>query len=412
MCLINPHRYKKDGFIQYGLYDKLAFEAKIADGYIPVANAGDFDNLRNPILQEMGVGSPFAGNYTTGVDKKYIQYIGVDLSTYANWTHYGLWNGNFDGNEIATIGLTSFGVVYPSMFGTIQAGGNVVNMILFGDIGNGSETVVGGFCGPNFGIIDNCVFNGMLNGIGGIGGIAGATQIASQIKNCTTNITITATGNSVGGIAGGAIGLIDNCSSGGIITSSANNAGGIVGACLNSNAINISNCQSSCNVTGSRFVGGILGGASSSATNLLINNCSASGTIVGTDLITSNAGGAIGEFRAGNALDCYATGNVIGAAGRSAGFISDLYAGATATNCYSTGNVSGATTNGGFSAFNAGTALNCYWDTVASGNPTSAGGTGKTTAEMKAGVPGVGIYTDWLTPPWDFGTVNDYPILF
>jgi len=53
-------------------------------------------------------------------------------------------------------------------------------------------------------------------------------------------------------------------------------------------------------------------------------------------------------------------------------------------NCYSTGQVSGTSSKGGLiGTSSSGVYQNCFWDTQASGQPTSAGGTGKTTAEMR-----------------------------
>jgi hypothetical protein len=45
--------------------------------------------------------------------------------------------------------------------------------------------------------------------------------------------------------------------------------------------------------------------------------------------------------------------------------------------------VSGSTYTGGLVGGNAGTVSNSFWDTETSGQGTSAGGTGKTTAQMK-----------------------------
>jgi hypothetical protein len=57
---------------------------------------------------------------------------------------------------------------------------------------------------------------------------------------------------------------------------------------------------------------------------------------------------------------------------------------ASVSNCYSTGNVTGLEDVGGLVGRNyEGTVSNSFWDTETSGQATSAGGTGKTTAEME-----------------------------
>ena len=55
----------------------------------------------------------------------------------------------------------------------------------------------------------------------------------------------------------------------------------------------------------------------------------------------------------------------------------------TASNSYSTGSVTGNTHVGGLLGRNAGTVSNSFWDTQTSGQDNSAGGSGKTTAQMQ-----------------------------
>jgi hypothetical protein len=56
----------------------------------------------------------------------------------------------------------------------------------------------------------------------------------------------------------------------------------------------------------------------------------------------------------------------------------------TVRDSYSTGSVTGNHTVGGLVGVNWGTVSNSFWDTQTSGQATSDGGTGKTTAEMKS----------------------------
>jgi len=53
------------------------------------------------------------------------------------------------------------------------------------------------------------------------------------------------------------------------------------------------------------------------------------------------------------------------------------------SNSYSTGSVTGNDHVGGLVGYSEGTASDSFWDTETSGQATSAGGTGKTTAEMQ-----------------------------
>ncbi len=69
----------------------------------------------------------------------------------------------------------------------------------------------------------------------------------------------------------------------------------------------------------------------------------------------------------------------------------------TITNSYSTGSVSGSNYVGGLVGYNYGGAItNSYWDTETSGQTTSDGGTGLTTAQMKQQASFSG---------WDFSNV-------
>jgi hypothetical protein len=55
----------------------------------------------------------------------------------------------------------------------------------------------------------------------------------------------------------------------------------------------------------------------------------------------------------------------------------------TVSNSYSTGSVTGDSRVGGLVGWNEGTVSTSFWDTETSGQATSDGGTGKTTAEMQ-----------------------------
>ena len=56
-----------------------------------------------------------------------------------------------------------------------------------------------------------------------------------------------------------------------------------------------------------------------------------------------------------------------------------------------------------------------YWDTIAGGVSTSAGGNGKTTAELRTGIAQYsntdGVYFGWEPDDWDFGSDAQYPVL-
>ncbi len=149
-------------------------------------------------------------------------------------------------------------------------------------------------------------------------------------------------------------------------------AGGIVG----SNNYSIRNSSSSANVSAGQIGGGIAG-----------HNKVWGGSIV---------------------ANSYATGSVSGpaeAAGGLVGINNNII-----RNSYSTGKVSG-TNAGGLVGKNYKEVSDSYWDETTSGNDWSDAGTGKTTSELQTPTSATGIYADWDTEIWDFGTSSEYPTL-
>jgi hypothetical protein len=192
------------------------------------------------------------------------------------------------------------------------------------------------------------------------------------------------------------------------------------------------------NITGNVYVGGLIG-YSTSAT---INNCYSTGIVNGSENVGGLVGGFFGGFvKEGSLSSCYSsvdvdgTNNIGGLFGRNGGSyntqISNSYctgsvdgndlvggfSGASLSpsiveNCYSSGLVTGNSRFGGFMGFNNATVNNSFWDTETSGQSSSAGGTGKTTSQMKT-------QSTFSDAGWDFentwninGTNNDgYPYL-
>jgi len=155
-------------------------------------------------------------------------------------------------------------------------------------------------------------------------------------------------------------------------------------------------------VRGTSYVGGLVGYNAGDT----VTNSYSTGSVAGVGYV----GGLVG-YNAGTITDSYATGKVVGdmpaggLVGRNTGTITDSYAtgavegdyllgsyngglvgtnSGTITDSYATGAVEGRYT-GGLVAANAGTGTitNSFWDTQTSGQSSSAGGTGKTSAEMK-----------------------------
>ncbi len=153
-------------------------------------------------------------------------------------------------------------------------------------------------------------------------------------------------------------GTISNCYAEGGSVSGNENVGGLVG--WNHYSSTITNCYSMASVSGNDRVGGLVGGNYGGA----ITNCYSSGDVSGT----TNVGGLVGD----NSWDV-----------------------GTITNCYSAGRVTGTTDVGGLVGINDGQVTGSFWDIKTSEQSTSAGGIGKTTAEMQT----ESTFTD---DGWDF----------
>ena len=153
------------------------------------------------------------------------------------------------------------------------------------------------------------------------------------------------TGSSlVGTLAGHNAGLVNNSYSSGSV-SGYERVGGLVGW----NQATLSNSYSSCGVTGSTRVGGLTG--DNWYYKGIVSNSYSTGSVTGT----TRVGGLVGINYYGNVTDSY-----------------------------SIGSVTGSIDVGGLVGYNTATVSNSFWDIETSGQATSAGGTGKTTAEMKS----------------------------
>jgi filamentous hemagglutinin family protein len=127
-------------------------------------------------------------------------------------------------------------------------------------------------------------------------------------------------------------------------------------------------------ITGDSFVGAIAGQGCCT----IFTNVYSTATVRGNDEV----GGLVGELSDGGITDSYATGAVTGA-DKVGGLVGTSLDG-TITRAYSTGLVTATGMAGGLVAEQIGTAAtnDSYWNTTTSGQATSAGGAGKTSAQM------------------------------
>jgi len=156
-------------------------------------------------------------------------------------------------------------------------------------------------------------------------------------------------------------------------------------------------------------VGGLVGNASGSSAS--ISKCYATGSVDGTD--QEQVGGLVGSAEAGAYIsNSYSHASVTGdwKVGGFTGGLDGFSGPTTVSKCYSTGEVTYTTDGGGFNghAYEYPTIGYCFWDTQTSGQSTSHGGTGKTTAEMKQQA----TFVTWdFTSIWSIIQNQTYPYL-
>ncbi|MBN1807318.1 MAG: hypothetical protein JW837_18880 [Sedimentisphaerales bacterium] len=211
--------------------------------------------------------------------------------------------------------------------------------------------------------------------------------VGGEISNLgLINPNIIAQGGNVGSLIGFLNhGIITNCYARGAVVSGSTNIGGLIG--LNTGRVTL--CWSSGNVSGDSYVGGLTG---------LIDDGKLQQCCSRADVsANSNVGGLAGKTtdESSEVMNCYATGTVEG--DRYVGGLVGQVEQGRVYKCYSAGSVTGNRDVGGLTGFIRvlGDVSRSYWDTQTSGQETSAGGSGKTTSQMKK-------MDTYLAGGWDF----------
>ena len=149
------------------------------------------------------------------------------------------------------------------------------------------------------------------------------------------------------------------------------------------------------NISGKGYVGGLIGHS-----DILIEMSCTTGSVYGTDLYVGGLAGAT-SIKVNNT---FSTCSVGGTGSFFGGLIGHPFA--NVSNSYAAGNVTAGSSSGGLFAQNYGVITSCYWDMETSGQATSDGGTGKTTAEMMQQA----TYVGWdFTGVWVIDEGNSYP---
>jgi hypothetical protein len=374
-----------------------------------------------------------AGNYTLMNDLDsttdgYDELAGPTANDGKGWQPIGFmggtasFTGTFDGqgHEISDLFINRPDQVRIGLFGMIDVGAVVKNLGVV-DVTVTGDRPVGGLAGFNWATISNCYSTGSVTGNTDVGGLVGA-NVVGTLRNCYAIASVSGD-EYIGGLVGTSedAAVYDSHSSGNVIGHSS--VGGLIGANIqlsvpdsysagsatgnNSVSIQIefdelgtvNNSYSTADVTGDNNVGGLVGEALGGK----ITDSYSTGSVTGID----NVGGLMGYNFADTVTDSYSAASVTGienvgglvgwnrltvgnshstgsVTGTSSvgGLVGYNYYG-TLNNCYSAGTVTGNSSVGGLVGRNDGDVSDSFWDTEASGQATSAGGTGKNTTEMR-----------------------------
>ena len=272
----------------------------------------------------------------------------------------------------------------------------------------------GGLAGVNFGAITDSYATGSVSGSGfaDVGGLVGANEIEGKIITSHATGSVSGQGDNFGGLTGVNAGVIAaSYATGSVSGSGFADVGGLVGENEIEGKIITSYATGGVSGQGDNFGG--LAGVNSG----VIAASYATGIVSGNGY--ADVGGLVGDNRyTGVITAAYAEGSVSGRADRYGGLLGSNQG--VVTVCFSTGGV--PQRGGGLigSNGNYGTVANCYWDTETSDQSDSAGGEGKTTAELQSPTGYTGAYADWNVDldgdgssddPWSFGSATEYPVL-
>jgi PGF-CTERM protein len=232
-----------------------------------------------------------------------------------------------------------------------------------------------------------------------IGGFTGELDGAGHaISGLTINRSQT---DEVGFFAGiGGSGQVHDVSLLNVSVTGSDRVGGLVG--LNVEGGVVENVSANGTISGSSLVGGLVG---YNVEGGVVRNASAGGAVAGSEAV----GGLIGANDDGGVVRNASASGLVNASAAVGGLIG-ANAGGRIIHTFATGPVNGSDDVGGLIGDNGGPVEDSYWDLNTTGQATSEGGIGLTTAQMtgqaaRDNMTGFAFGTAWETRP------SDYPAL-
>ena len=415
----------------YELLNNLDFDT---DGSGSVDSNDDYPNWRGIGVAASGTATAFSAIFDGNDNTISNLLINSNTSTPTGGGYVGLF-GDVSGT-IRDVGLLDVNVTNTRTTTGVNVGrtGALAGLLNAGGTVHGSY-VAGG----------SVTHTTSSTGLGYIGCLLGYSNGTVRDSYATCNVT--GTNNfllALGGLIGeaGSLGTVDTTYATGTVTFTGSGlvAGGLIGRA----ECRVSVSYATGNVSGSSTgrVGGLIGRMEGpSFASYATGNVSGNGTGTGaTDALSLKIGGLIGQIDLGASeylRASYATGNVSGSGtGVKAGGLIGRVTVNTANSIsavYAIGAVSnastGTTATGGLAAEQGSSTtpmINSYWDTLTTGQTTTAGTSSNTTGaqttsalQSPTGYTG-SIYANWNQnldgqpgndDPWTFGATNQYPVL-
>jgi len=310
----------------------------------------------------------------------------------ADWDKHFLLTADIDLSAYTGTEFNIIGRAFPSFTGVFDGNDHTISNFTYSTTNTDDLGLFGYINGPNALIKDLTLVTPNVSA-------ADNSDSVASLVGWLRNGTVTGCGveggsvtgrSSTGGLVGYnySYGMISNCHATASVTGEGDYTGGLVGH----NRGAISNCYAAGSVMGTDFTGGLVGNHYLSP----ISSCYSSASVSGAD----NTGGLVGQNSIGPISNSYAAGSVIGHR-FTGGLVGHNYH-STISNCYAIASVSGADYTGGLVGIRyLDTISASFWDIETTGQSSSAGGEGKTTAQMQT-------KTTFTDAGWDFlaETVN------
>jgi hypothetical protein len=336
-------------------------------------------------------------------DKCFILMDDIDMSAYTG-TQYNIigrvspyFTGSFDGNGhvIRNLTYTTMEMINNASFFGVTDNASIKNLGLENvNVSTGGWIAAGLVGTQKGGIITDCYSTGSVDcspsspssyiGFSYMGGLVGLLS-SGTITNCYCMSFVSSSSyNSDYSYIGGFAGKQES---------------GIIANCYSTGSVTIYGAEWSCG-------GGLIGIQESGA----IVKCYSACSVTVSDAGWSWGGGLIGEQASGTVMNCYSTGWVVSNCGWNyvGGLVGEQSGSSVIEKSYAAGYISASGNfieKGGLLGSGNGNAVNSFWDKQTSGQNISAGGTGKTTAEMKT-------LMTFISAGWDFTEDDDDPVVW